>query len=135
MRISPSAMLEEECQNGVNSRCELAGNCHHRIVKTIEKKSSAGKGAKRVVRINPRFPQAVAAQLREASAIRGQSVATFVLEAASHAAARVLEEETRWRMGTEESAVIQRMLLKPPRVNAAATEAAKRLAADVRIRS
>jgi uncharacterized protein (DUF1778 family) len=96
---------------------------------------SASNATKRVVRINPRFPEATAKRLREASAIRGQSVATFVLEAASQAAERVIEEESRWRLSAEESEQIQRMLAKPPRINAAARKAAKNLAAHVRIRS
>ena len=96
---------------------------------------SASNTAKRVVRINPRFPEATAKRLREASAIRGQSVATFVLDAASQEAERVIEEETRWRLSAEESERIQRLLAKPPRINAAASKAAKDLATHVRIRS
>ena len=96
---------------------------------------SASTTTKRVVRINPRFPEATAKRLREASAIRGQSVATFVLEAASQEAERVIEEETRWRLSEEESQRIQSLLAKPPRINAAARKAAKDLATHVRIRS
>ena len=91
--------------------------------------------AKQVVRINPRFPAAVAQRLREASAIRGQSVAAVVLETVSREAERVLEEENRWEMSAEESARIQRLLANPPGINAAARKAAKNLAAHVRIRS
>ena len=90
---------------------------------------------KRVVRINPRFPEATAQRLKEASAIRGQSVAAFILEIVSREADRVLEEETRWKLGIEESAKIQHLLAKPPLVNAAAKQAAKDLADHVRIRS
>lgn len=88
-----------------------------------------------MVRINPRFPAAVAQRLREASAIRGQSVAAFVLETVSREAARVLEEESRWQMSAEESARIQQLLANPPGINAAARKAAKNLATHVRIRS
>ena len=90
---------------------------------------------KSVVRINPRFPAATAVRLKEASAIRGQSVAAFILETVSREAERVLEEETHWRLSKEESARIQRLLAKPPAINAAAKKAAKDLAAHVRIRS
>lgn len=93
------------------------------------------KTAKRVVRINPRFPEATAKRLREASAIRGQSVASFVLEAAAQEAERVIEEETRWRLSAEQSQRIQQLLAKPPKLNSAARRAASDLAAHVRIRS
>ncbi len=101
------------------------------------KPASKGKGRESAarVRINPRFPAATAQRLKQASAIRGQSVAAFVIEAVSREAERVLEEETRWKLGQEESAKIQRMLAKPPAINAAAKKAAKDLDAHVRIRS
>ena len=104
-------------------------------MKTAQLTDSRGPAGKRVVRINPRFPEATARQLKEASAIRGQSVAAFVLEVVSREAERVLEEETRWRMSVEEAATLQRLLAKPPAINAAAKKAAKDLAAHVRIRS
>jgi uncharacterized protein (DUF1778 family) len=90
---------------------------------------------RRIVRINPRFPEATAQRLKEASAIRGQSVAAFVLEVVSREAERVLEEETRWKLSLAESEKIQRLLAKPPAINAAARKAAKDLATHVRIRS
>ncbi|MBX3740304.1 MAG: DUF1778 domain-containing protein [Akkermansiaceae bacterium] len=93
------------------------------------------RNGQRTVRINPRFPEATAARLKEASAIRGQSVAAFVLEAVAREAERVLEEETRWKLSLAESAKIQRLLAKPPAPNAAAKKAAKDLATHVRIRS
>ena len=95
-------------------------------------KSPTGYG---IVRINPRFPEATAARLKEASAIRGQSVAAFVLEVVSREAERVLAEETRWKLSLAESAKIQQLLAKPPAANAAAKKAAKDLAIHVRIRS
>jgi uncharacterized protein (DUF1778 family) len=90
---------------------------------------------RRAVRINPRFPEATAERLRAASAIRGQSVAAFIVDAASKEAERVIEEESRWRLGLEEANTIRRLLESPPRVNAAARKAAADLAANVRIRS
>lgn len=90
---------------------------------------------KRVVRINPRFPEATAKNLKAASAIRGQSVAAFILETMSREAERVLEQETHWRLSREESAKIQRLLANPPAINAHARKAAKDLADHVRIRS
>jgi uncharacterized protein (DUF1778 family) len=99
-------------------------------VKTLGKKSGG-----KVVRVNPRFPESTAKRLKEASAIRGQSVAAFVLEVVSREAERVLEEEKYWNMGVEATEQIQRMLAKPPAVNAAARNAAKDLATHVRIRS
>ena len=92
------------------------------------------KGGK-VVRVNPRFPENTAKRLKEASAIRGQSVAAFVLEVVSREAERVLEEEKYWSISVEASEKIQRMLAKPPSVNQAAKKAAKDLATHVRIRS
>jgi uncharacterized protein (DUF1778 family) len=88
-----------------------------------------------VVRINPRFPENTARKLREASALRGQSVSNFIIEIMTREANRVVEEESRWKLGTEEAEKIQKLLIKPPAINAAARKAAKDLAAHVRIRS
>ena len=99
-------------------------------MKTLGRKSGG-----KVVRVNPRFPESTAKRLKEASAIRGQSVAAFVLEVVSREAERVLEEEKYWNMSIEAAENLQRMLAKPPAVNAAARKAAKDLAAHVRIRS
>jgi len=104
-------------------------------MKLSRKSATLAPVRKSVVRINPRFPEAAALRLKEASAIRGQSVAAFILETVAREAERVLEEETHWRLGIEESARIQRLLAKPPAINAAAKKAAKDLAAHVRIRS
>lgn len=98
-------------------------------------KTLTGKSRGKVVRVNPRFPESTAKRLKEASAIRGQSVAAFILEVVSREAERVLEEEKSWNMSVEASEKIQRLLAKPPAVNAAARKAAKDLAAHVRIRS
>jgi uncharacterized protein (DUF1778 family) len=99
-------------------------------VKTLDRKSGG-----KVVRVSPRFPESTAKRLKEASAIRGQSVAAFVLEVVTREAERVLEEEKYWNMSVEAAENIQRMLTKPPVVNAAAKKAAKDLATHVRIRS
>lgn len=99
-------------------------------MKTLDKKS---KGT--VVRVNPRFPESTARRLKEASAIRGQSVAAFILETVSREAERVLQEEKYWSLSIEAAENIQRMLAKPPAVNAAARKAANDLAAHVHIRS
>lgn len=104
-------------------------------MESVEKDTVRTRTGKRIVRINPRFPEATAERLREASAIRGQSVAAFVLEVVSREAERVLEEETRWKLSLAESAKIQRLLANPPALNAAAKMAAKDLASDVTIRS
>jgi len=104
-------------------------------MKMSQKAATLAPVHKSVVRINPRFPESTAVRLKEASAIRGQSVAAFILETVSREAERVLEEETRWKLSMEESARIQRLLAKPPAINAAAKKAAKDLAAHVRIRS
>ena len=98
-------------------------------------KTPSIKGGGKVVRVNPRFPESTANRLKEASAIRGQSVAAFVLEVVTREAERVLEEEKYWNMSVEATTKIQRMLAKPPSVNAAAKKAAKDLATHVRIRS
>jgi uncharacterized protein (DUF1778 family) len=98
-------------------------------------KSLANKAAGKTVRVNPRFPEATAKRLKEASAIRGQSVAAFILETVSREAERVLAEERYWNLSIEAAGNIQRMLAKPPAINAAAKKAAKDLAAHVRIRS
>lgn len=100
------------------------------MVKTLGRKSGD-----KVVRVNPRFPESTAKRLKEASAIRGQSVAAFILEVVSREAERVLEEEKYWNMSVEAAENIQRLLAKPPAVNAAARKAAKDLATHVRIRS
>jgi uncharacterized protein (DUF1778 family) len=98
-------------------------------MKTIPKQNG-GK-----VRVNPRFPESTAKRLKEASALRGQSVSAFVLEVVSREAERVLQDEKVWNMSVEAAGKIQRMLAKPPSVNAAARKAARDLATHVRIRS
>lgn len=99
-------------------------------MKIVENKT-AGK----TVRVNPRFPESTARRLKEASAIRGQSVAAFILETVSREAERVLAEERYWNMSTQAAESLQKMLAKPPVINAAAKKAAQDLAAHVRIRS
>ena len=99
-------------------------------MKATDKKSSG-----KVVRINPRFPESTAKRLKEASALRGQSVAAFILEVVSKEAERVIQEEKVWNLSVEAAETIQRILIKPPAINAAARKAAKDLAAHVRIRS
>jgi len=89
----------------------------------------------KTVRVNPRFPESTAKRLKEASAIRGQSVAAFILEVVSREAERVVAEERHWNMSAEAAEKIQELLSKPPVVNSAAKQAAKDLAAHVRIRS
>jgi uncharacterized protein (DUF1778 family) len=98
-------------------------------------KTGGGKSSGKVVRVSPRFPESTAKRLKEASAIRGQSVAAFVLEVVTREAERVLEEEKYWSLSIEASENIQRLLITPPFVNAAAKNAAKDLATHVRIRS
>ena len=99
-------------------------------MKIVENKT-AGK----TVRVNPRFPESTARRLKEASAIRGQSVAAFIMETVSREAERVLAEERYWNMSTQAAESLQKMLAKPPAINAAAKKAAQDLAAHVRIRS
>ena len=82
-----------------------------------------------------RLPGSTATRLKEASAIRGQSVAAFVLEVVSREADRVLEEEKYWNLSAEATEKIQQPLASPPTMNAAAEKAAIDLAAHVRIRS
>jgi len=93
------------------------------------------KARGKTVRVNPRFTESTAQRLREASAIRGQSIAAFILDVVSREAERVLAEERYWNMSAQASETIQKMLAKPPAINAAARKAAKDLAAHVRIRS
>ena len=98
-------------------------------------KATAKTNSGKVVRINPRFPESTAKRLKEASALRGQSVAAFILEVVSKEAERVIQEEKVWNLSVEAAETIQRMLIKPPAINAAARKAANDLAAHVRIRS
>lgn len=93
------------------------------------------KAGGKTVRVNPRFPEATARRLKEASAIRGQSVAAFILETVTREAERVLAEERYWNLSVQAAEIIQKMLAKPPAINAEAKEAAKDLAVHVRIRS
>lgn len=102
-------------------------------MKTTE--AIARQKGNKVVRVNPRFPESTAKRLKEASALRGQSVAAFILEVVSREAERVLQEEKVWNLSVEAAEKIQRMLAKPPAINAAARKAAKDLATYVRIRS
>jgi uncharacterized protein (DUF1778 family) len=98
-------------------------------------KIGENKTACKTVRVTPRFPESTAKRLKEASAIRGQSVAAFILETVSREAERVLAEERYWNMSAQAAETLQKMLAKPPAINAAAKKAAKDLAAHVRIRS
>ena len=82
-----------------------------------------------------RFPESTAKRVKEASAIRGQSVAAFVLEVVSREADRVLKEAKYWNLSVEAAETIQQLLASPPTMNAAAEKAAIDLAAHVRIRS
>ena len=86
------------------------------------------------MRISPRFPASTAALLEKASALRGQTVTGFILDAAGVAAERVVADETRWQLDEGEAKAILKLLAKPPKPNAAARKAAT-LAADVTIRS
>ena len=104
-------------------------------MKTASAKTNAKPSGKKVVRVNPRFPETTAERLKEASAIRGQSVAAFVLEVVTREAERVIEEQRVWKLSSEASAEIQRLIARPPTMNAAAKKAARELAAHVRIRS
>ena len=88
----------------------------------------------KAVRVTLRFPGSTAKRLKEASVIRGQSVAAFILEVVSQEADRVLEEAKYWNMSLEAAEKIQLLLARPPAMNAAARMAAWDLAADVRIR-
>ena len=97
-------------------------------------KALSKKSGDKAVRVNPRFPESTAKRLKEASVIRGQSVAAFVLEVVSREADRVLEEAKYWNLSLEAAETIQQLLAKPPAMNAAAKKAAKALAAHVRIR-
>jgi uncharacterized protein (DUF1778 family) len=92
-------------------------------MKTTE--TIARQKGNKVVRVNPRFPESTAKRLKEASALRGQSVAAFILEVVSREAERVLQEEKVWNLSAEAAEKIQRMLAKPPSINAAARKAAK----------
>lgn len=110
------------------------------MASTKSKQASAkpkpkGKRSEHTVRISPRFPDALAERVKEASAMRGQSIAAFVMEAARVEAERVIAEESHWRMTSEEAAKISQLMANPPKINAAARSAAKDLAAHVRIRS
>lgn len=106
--------------------------------KTIPKKPKAKAGRPKKggksVRISPRFPESVAETLQRASALRGVTVTSFVIESAQRAAERVIEEETRWRLDEEETSRLTALLARPPKLNAAARKA-QALAADVEIRS
>ncbi|WP_338288844.1 DUF1778 domain-containing protein [Luteolibacter sp. LG18] len=86
------------------------------------------------VRISPHFPEALAERVRQASALRGLSVVSFVMEAARREAERVIEEEGRLRFTEEETRTLATLLARPPKANAAARKAATR-AAGVEIRS
>lgn len=103
---------------------------YHGGVKTLSR-NTGGK----VVRVNPRFPESTAKRLKEASAIRGQSVAAFVLEVVSREADRVLEEEKYWNLSVQAAEKIQQLLARPPAMNTLAKKAATDLAAHVHIRS
>ena len=89
----------------------------------------------KAVHVNLRFPESTANRLKEASSIRVQSVAAFVLDVVSREADRVLEEDKYWNRSVEAAEKIQQLLARPPAMNAPAKKAATDLAAHVRIRS
>ena len=89
----------------------------------------------KTVRVNLHFPESTAKQIKEAAAIRGQSVAAFIREVVSREADRVLEEEKYWNLSVQAAEKIQQLLARPPAMNALAKKAATDLAAHVHIRS
>lgn len=78
-------------------------------------KPAANKAGAKTVRVNPRFPEATAKRLKEASAIREQSVAAFNLETVSREAERVLAEERYWNPMDEPTFGGRRAPAKMPR--------------------
>lgn len=126
----------------MTSLAGMVPNWCHFLIERRRKSDDSGrmktpqtKARGKTVRVNPRFPESTARRLKEASAIRGQSVAAFILETVSREAERVLAEERYWNLSVQAAESIQKMLAKPPAINAAAKSAAKDLAAHVRIRS
>jgi uncharacterized protein (DUF1778 family) len=119
----------------VPNRCHFLIERGMKINESGRMKTLQTKKPAKTVRVNPRFPESTAKRLKEASAIRGQSVAAFILETVSREAERVLAEERYWNMSVQAAESIQKMLAKPQAINAAAKKAAKDLAAHVRIRS
>ena len=104
------------------------------MAKTTSKKPGRPKSSVQSVRISPRFPKRVAETLRIASALRGVTVSSFVVDSAQRAAESVIEEETRWRLDAEETSRLAVLLARPPKMNHAARKA-QALTADVEIRS
>ena len=104
------------------------------MAKSITKSAGRPRNVDKSVRISPRFPEGVAETLRKASALRGVTVSSFVVESAQLAAERVIRDETQWALNEKETESIVRLLHRPPKVNVAAL-AAEELAADVEIRS
>jgi uncharacterized protein (DUF1778 family) len=73
--------------------------------------------------------------LEKASALRGMTVAGFVLEAARSTAERVIAEETRWQLDENETQKMLKLMARPPKRNALARKAAALAESDVTIRS
>ena len=56
------------------------------------------------------------------------------IESTLRDAERVIQDETRWELSEAETAAIGRVVMKPPKVNAAA-RAAEEFSTDIEIRS
>jgi uncharacterized protein (DUF1778 family) len=65
------------------------------------------------------------AQIRQAAALRAQTLSAFVLASATDAARRIIEEHTTIRLTAQEQAAFVASLLRPPAASARLERAAK----------
>ena len=89
----------------------------------------------RTVRVSPRIPEHIAAQIESAAAWRGMSMSGFIIEAARREAEETLEKREVLKLSEEEIKGIAKLILNPPETTEYAEESARFTAEHVRIRS
>lgn len=82
-------------------------------------------GRSRRARIEVRLTASQKAQIRQAAALRAQSLSEFVLASATDAARRIIDERSSIMLTAEEQAAFVASLLRPPTASARLERAAK----------
>lgn len=93
-------------------------------VKAEEKRSASESASS--ARLAARIPPELHALIKHAAEITGRSMTDFVVEAATAAAHRALEQSTVMRLSVADSLVFAEAMLNPPKPNAALRRALDR---------
>jgi uncharacterized protein (DUF1778 family) len=90
------------------------------MAETVEKKASrATPGSASTARLAARIPPELHALIKHAAEISGRSMTDFVVEAATAAAQRAVEQSNVMRLSVADSQVLAEALLNPPTPNSA----------------